>query len=415
MEELCSLPTEIICPFLKIIEELSRLKDVDSILDHILYEARKFAKADAGSIFLVEGDHLQFSFVQNDTLFTADSPVKDVYYDFTVPISRSSIVGYCALTGRTVVIDDAYVMDSDLPYSFNPSYDLETGYRTGSIMAIPISSYMDRVLGVMQIINAKDASGKTVPFSESVQDHLPLLAGNASVALERGLMNREAVLRMIRMAQLHDPSETGAHVKRVGAYCAEIYHQWALNQGVPLREIKKNKDSIRYASMLHDVGKVGISDLILKKPGKLDAEEFAEVKMHTVYGAKLFENTASELDVMCLEIALNHHERWDGTGYPGKVGNIFAPNVTFGQPKKGEGIPLSARITALADVYDALVSKRVYKDGWPEEAVLDYIREHAGKQFDPQVVEAFFQVLDVIQIIRERYRDTPQPSPKARQ
>ncbi|MGE4297947.1 MAG: HD domain-containing phosphohydrolase [Desulfovibrionaceae bacterium] len=389
---------------------MSRLKDVDSILDHILSEARKFARADAGSIFLVEGDHLQFSYVQNDTLFTADSPVKDVYYDFTVPISRGSIVGYTALTGRTVVIDDAYAMDSGLPYAFNPSYDMETGYRTGSIMAIPITSYMDRVLGVMQIINAKDENGATIPFSSSAQEHLPLLAGNASVALERGLMNREAVLRMIRMAQLHDPSETGAHVRRVGAYCAEIYHQWALNRGVGIRDIKKNKDHIRYASMLHDVGKVGISDLILKKPGKLDDAEFTTVKMHTVFGGKLFESTASELDVMCLEIALNHHERWDGGGYPGKVPNIFAPDATFGTPKQGEEIPLPARITSLADVYDALVSKRVYKEGWPEEEVLAYIREQSGRQFDPQVVEAFFQVLDVIQIIRERYKDAPHPA-----
>ena len=99
------------------------------------------------------------------------------------------------------------------------------------------------------------------------------------MAIERGIMTRELILRMMKMAELRDPSETGAHVQRVGAYSAEIYHRYALNKGIPVRELKRTKDLLRLAAMLHDVGKVGISDTILKKPAKLTDEEFAVIKM----------------------------------------------------------------------------------------------------------------------------------------
>ncbi len=156
--------------------------------------------------------------------------------------------------------------------------------------------------------------------------------------------------------------------------------------------------------MLHDVGKVGIPDAILKKPGRLTDDEFEVIKKYTLYGARLFTSITSELDRMSLEIALNHHERWDGAGYPGCIPEIDGECGHDVLQKKGEEIPITARITALADVYDALCSRRAYKEAWNDERALAIIRENSGTQFDPEVVEAFFQITDVLSAIREKFQ-----------
>ncbi len=130
-------------------------------------------------------------------------------------------------------------------------------------------------------------------------------------------MMRAIMLRMIKMAELRDPKETGMHVNRVGAYSVELYERYALKRNIDKKEVQKNKDILRMSAMLHDVGKIGISDNILKKPAGLTAEEFAIMKTHTYIGAHLFHDKESEFDEMALTVALNHHEKWDGTGYPG--------------------------------------------------------------------------------------------------
>jgi response regulator RpfG family c-di-GMP phosphodiesterase len=157
--------------------------------------------------------------------------------------------------------------------------------------------------------------------------------------------------------------------------------------------------------MLHDLGKVAISDLILKKPARLDSEEFRTMQYHTIYGARLFQNQASDLDALSAEIALNHHEKWDGTGYPGKIDDISQELPPFGNGKQGEEIPLAGRIVALADVYDALVTHRAYKGSWSEPTTLDYIKDQSGKHFDPEVVDAFLAIYDVIAAIRDEYQE----------
>ncbi len=320
-------------------------------------------------------------------------------------INSKSIAGYVASTGESVIIDDAYQIPAHLPFTFNRSFDDASAYRTKSILAVPLKTSRDKIVGVLQIINAMDHNREVIPFEERDKLILGYFANNAAVAIERALMTREVILRMVKMCELRDPHETGPHANRVASYSAEIYQKWAMNKGLPSNEIKKTKDLLRIAAMLHDLGKVAISDVILKKPGKLDGEEFVVMQYHTIYGARFFENPTSDLDLISSEIALNHHERWDGKGYPGKIDNIFAEEVRMGAGKEGEGIPIYGRIVALADVYDALISKRVYKDPYPEESVLAYIREQAGKQFDPEVVEAFLAIYDVIVAIREKYSE----------
>ncbi|NJB68623.1 HD-GYP domain-containing protein (c-di-GMP phosphodiesterase class II) [Desulfobaculum xiamenense] len=407
MPELCPCPKvheDIVNEIIRVNDELAQLKDLDAILDRVLTRARKVTRADAGTIYLVEDGRLRFSYVHNDTLFTS-SVNKEVYANFSMPMNDDSIVGYAAGHRELIAIDDAYDMPADSPVRFNPAFDIKTGYRTRSILTFPITTSQGSVVGVIQIINAKDDNGESVPFSEEARHYLPLFATTASVAIERAIMTRELILRMIQMAELRDPSETGAHVQRVGAYSAEIYHQWALNKGVPEHELKKFKDHIRIAAMLHDVGKVGISDAILKKPAKLDPDEFATMQFHTVFGAKLFTNSTSELDAMSGEIALRHHEKWNGNGYPGRVSDLHGTVKSLGQPLSGKAIPLAARICALADVFDALSSRRTYKPPWPDEKIITVIKEDSGTHFDPDVVESFLSIWDVVTAIREKFTE----------
>jgi len=401
----CKQPVDIVRDILKAVEELGQFRDVDTILDRVLLEARKISAADAGSIFLIRDGQLHFSYVHNDTLFRQSEASRHIYSNITVPVSEKSIVGYTALTGQTLVIEDAYHLDPGLPYSFNRTFDEESGYRTRSILTLPLTTLRGTRVGVMQLINAT-CDGQATAFSEEAVQYAPFFAAHASVAIERGIMTRELILRMMKMAEMRDPSETGAHVQRVGAYAAEIYQRMAENQGLDGLEIKRKKDLIRLAAMLHDVGKVAISDLILKKPAKLSDEEFATMRWHTVYGAALFAHSTSDLDDLCADIAQGHHERWDGTGYPGRLaedlGKVTGLCV---RPKRGGEIPLPARITALADVFDALCSRRSYKDPWSEDQVLEVIRAERGRHFDPAVVDAFLSIFDVVQAIREKYRD----------
>ncbi|MGE4290854.1 MAG: HD domain-containing phosphohydrolase [Desulfovibrio sp.] len=397
---------DIVKNIMTVIEELNHLKDVDTILDRVLFEARQLTNADAGSIFLIQDGALRFSYVHNDTLFGNNAVNRHVYTDFSLPINEHSIVGYAALTGKTLVIDDAYELSKELPYSFNRSFDEESGYATRSILTIPLKTLRDTPVGVLQLINARDEEGVVRPFCEEDLKYAPFFANHASVAIERGIMTRELILRMMKMAEMRDPSETGAHVMRVGAYTAELYHKITLDQGREADEVRRTKDLIRLAAMLHDVGKVGIPDAILKKPGRLDKDEFATIQWHTVFGGALFVNTTSELDTLCLDIALHHHERWDGTGYPGNLhDDLSKVQKLCTAPLAGEDIPFSARICALADVYDALGSERSYKQAWPEERILALIREERGHHFDPQVVDAFFEIYDTIQAIKAKYQE----------
>ncbi len=377
---------------LSITEKLNHIKDLDSLLDNILFNARLFTHADAGSIYLKDGENLIFSYTQNETVAKRDkSHNRMIYSSFKVPINTSSIAGYVGSTGEPLNIDDVYEIDASLPYQFNKKFDVISDYRTKSVLTIPLRTSRQEIIGVMQIINAKNKKEQVIPFDENDKLFVSFFANNASIAIERAKMTREIILRMIRMAELRDPKETGHHVNRVGTYAIEIYQHYAEKKGFDKNDIKKYKDILRIAAMLHDVGKVAISDTILKKPGKLTDEEYNVMKTHTLSGEQLFDNKVSELDVISSEIAIGHHEKWDGTGYPKGL--------------KGEETSLGGRIVAIADVFDALISTRVYKDAWTEEDVLLYMKEQAGKQFDPELIDSFFSILDVINAIRNKYRE----------
>ncbi|MFC4639792.1 HD domain-containing phosphohydrolase [Deinococcus hohokamensis] len=182
----------------------------------------------------------------------------------------------------------------------------------------------------------------------------------------------EMLARLARAAE-HRDEDTGEHVTRVARTAAGIAGQL----GLPAADIRL----VEQAAPLHDVGKIGVPDAILLKPGRLTAEEFEVVKLHTTIGASILEDSRSPLIQAAQTIALTHHERWDGGGYPAGL--------------SGEAIPLYGRIVAVADVFDALTSERPYKRAWSRAAALAEIRAQSGQQFDPAVVAAFVRWLRV--------------------
>jgi response regulator RpfG family c-di-GMP phosphodiesterase len=390
---------------LSITQALNQIKDIDSLLDRVLLEARRFSRADAGSIYLLENHKLRINFVQNDTLSKKESGKKFLYQNHALEINERSMAGYVALTKKPLIIADAYHLHKNVPYKFNRSFDESAAYLTRSVLTVPLITNYGKLIGIMQIINAQDEESKVIPFSNEDELVVAYFASHATGCIEKAKMTREIILRMIKIAELHDPEETGSHVNRVGAYAIEIYSSWALKNGVGENEIKNVRDILRIAAMLHDVGKVAISDLVLKKSGPLSDDEFKQMKGHVITGARLFKDSTSDWDDMAAEIALNHHEKWDGTGYPGRIPDIFSKNWHPGPGKKEHEIPLAARIVALADVYDALTSERAYKDCWPEEKVLLHIKKQKGKHFDPELVDIFFSIYDVIRAIKNKYSE----------
>ncbi|MGA1843236.1 MAG: HD domain-containing phosphohydrolase [bacterium] len=393
--------------------DINKVKDLDILLERILTNVRKFFNADAGSIYLKQGDKLKFSYTQNDTLATRMGPNKKLLYTtFSIPIDNDSIAGYVARNQQILNIPDVYVLSGSEAYTFDENFDRVSDYRTTSVLAVPMTDQRGEVLGVLQIINAKDEKGRVIPFARSSEDMIGHFATSVALAVERAQVTRDLILRMTSMAELRDPDETGAHVNRVASYAVVLFEGWGLRNGLSHAEIDGRKDMLRMAAMLHDVGKVAVSDVILKKPGRLTSKEYDIIKSHTYLGARLFTGMRSELDEVAAEVALNHHERWDGTGYPGHIDLLtgkplpgFSGPGNRPLPKKEDDIPLFGRIVAVADVYDALSSRRSYKEPWGEDRVIEEMFDNAGRQFDPELIKVFFSYIDVLRFFANYYPD----------
>lgn len=393
--------------------KLGEIQDVDVLLEIILTETRRIVNADAGSIYVKEGNRLRIKCGQNDTHLKRLAPGEKLpYTNFTFAIDEKSISGYVAYSGQALMIKDAYEIPEDKPYKFSKNTDLTTNYRTKSIYTIPLKMASGILLGVLQIINVKDKDGKVRSFDDEDELLITHFAASAVQALQHAYLTSNMVKKMLKMAEFRDPKETYPHVERVSSYSLEIYDRWAFNHNVSGVENHKYRDNLKIAAKFHDVGKVGISDVILKKTyPRFTEEERNIMKGHTIIGAQLFEPPESLLDQMSQEIALHHHDRWDGgeTGYPGKVSisdfTIKDGIVPKGEPLKGKDIPLSARIVAVADVFDALSHRRCYKDAWTMEDAFAEIQNNSGSHFDPEVVLAFMQIKDRVCSIHMAFPD----------
>lgn len=230
----------------------------------------------------------------------------------------------------------------------------------------------------------RDVMGRTLDSTD--HDLLASVAASAAVAArnvlrrcERDLAQQATIFALAKLAEQRD-NETGRHLERVSAYCRML--ACALREDGHAREVLTDTwiAVLEKSAPLHDIGKVGIPDQILLKPGKLDPDEWETMKQHTTIGADTLRSVLASAGeqpflTMSLEIAWCHHERWDGSGYPRGI--------------SGDVIPLSARILALADVYDALTSERPYKPAWTHAAALEFIARGSGSHFDPRVASAF--------------------------
>lgn len=378
------------------LDDLAQYKDESIILDRILTKAREITNADAGTCYLCEGKELVFAYTHNDTLFPADKAYKFAYANQRIPLTEESIAGYTAVTGNILNLEDVRKLSHSCPFSFNTDFDEKTGYYTKSILSVPFFDHNKELLGVLQIINSIDCrSGEIKPFTNSMEESIRILAREAANTLEISAILRKNVYQMLAVVEIHDPAETGPHAERVGAIAAELYQCWAEKQNINPDTIRYFKGQLRLAAMLHDIGKVGVSDLILKKPGKLTEEEFALMRNHSALGGQILSSKYNDITSLGQEIALHHHQKWDGRGY-GETGK---------EGLSGNDIPLAARITALADVFDALVSPRCYKKAWTFERALELLREESGKHFDPILVECFLELKDTVVKIFERYPD----------
>jgi putative two-component system response regulator len=255
-------------------------------------------------------------------------------------------------------------------------------------------------------VGADDFISKTVAHAEivaRVRSHLKVKQLNDQIKAHQLNLETEVALRTSQLNQALDQlrtasldtiikltaaseyrdNETGAHIKRMSYYSAEIAKKMGLNT--------KTVEAILYAAPMHDIGKIGIPDKILLKPGKLDDNEWEIMKKHTTIGADILKGSKITFIRMGEMIALTHHEKWDGSGYPHGI--------------SGRKIPLAGRIVALADAFDAMTSKRPYKAAFSIEKSSRIIWQERGKHFDPDVVDAFFSIQDAILKIKEANQD----------
>jgi putative two-component system response regulator len=193
----------------------------------------------------------------------------------------------------------------------------------------------------------------------------------------------ETVERLAILAEYKD-KVTGRHIQRMSEYCAVI----ARGLNLPASDV----ELILHGSRMHDVGKVAVPDAILRKPGRLDPAEWQVMRTHSAIGSAILDNSSSKILDAGRVIALHHHERWDGHGYPNGL--------------VGTNIPLWGRICAVGDVFDAVTSERPYKPAFPNEEALQLLKEGRGRHFDPRVVDVFFECLDEILAIQQKYKDS---------
>lgn len=250
-----------------------------------------------------------------------------------------------------------------------------------------------------QVIGALYAAtmGIAAAFDESHLRMLSLIAGPMASALHSATLvrrlsdtNHDLLRRLSTCAQFND-DDTGFHIQRVGDYAAALAA--AVGQTPEVCEL------IRTAAPMHDIGKIGIPQAILQKPGKLTSEEWVVMQTHAELGERILGGSTAPLIQLAAELAGSHHEKWDGSGYPRGI--------------VGGNIPLSGRLVAVADVFDALTTERCYKPAFPLEKAYAILREGSGKHFDPQIVQAFFHILDEVLAIRDRYAALEHPDSPA--
>ncbi|HET6869870.1 MAG TPA: HD domain-containing phosphohydrolase, partial [Solirubrobacteraceae bacterium] len=272
-------------------------------------------------------------------------------------------------------IDDPAVADEAL--GFGAYGYLVKPVERNEVLINVASGLRRRELELAQRTYVAELESKIVDRSMALRDALERLDETETHVREA---ERDVVDRLVTALTLRS-EETGAHIRRVGAYSALLAHAAGA--------VTDGGEELRLAAMLHDVGKIGIPDAILLKPGRLTQEEFEVIKRHPTLGRTMLQGGTSPVLKLGAEIAFTHHERWDGDGYP--------------QGLAGEQIPVSGRIVAIADVFDALTSDRVYRKAMPLEEAASLIDAEAGRHFDPALLPHFMASIDQVAAIRSAH------------
>ena len=349
--------------------EISSLRNHEDIISVLADMGRALTSAERCTVWVVDNDKKR--------IWTKVAHGIDM---IEIPID-SGIVGASITNQEKIIIDDVYK-----DKRFNETIDKQTGYVTKSMMVIPMFNNDDEIIGVFQVMNHKGQKGI---FDKQDMERLMLASTYAAETLvsvklmqEVQETQREVVFTMGAVGESRS-KETGNHVKRVAEYSKILALACGLND--------EEAELLKQASPMHDIGKVAIPDAILNKPGRFNDAEREIMNTHAELGYAMTNTSVRPLLKAASIVAHEHHEKWDGTGYP--------------QGISGEDIHIYGRITAIADVFDALGSDRVYKKAWNDEKILKLFKEESGKHFDPNLIELFFEKLDDIFKIRDKFKD----------
>lgn len=362
-----SLPTKSdpLVSLVKISRSITALTDIDELLRVIAEETKNAIQADRCTVFLWDKD--------TDELWSKVALGLDSSQEIRFPAGKG-LAGYVVKTGETVNIVDAYNDPR-----FNPEVDTKTGYRTKTILCMPIMNNNREIIGAFQVINKIDGI-----FTKNDEDLLIAIGGSASIALENAQLFDQQ-LQLYREQKLLFESFidtlatsidardkiTAGHSTRVKLYSILLADALGMNA--------KDKSLLEKAAILHDIGKIGIRDSVLQKDGKLTDEEYKHIQEHVRITHNILNKIYMSPDFRIItEMACSHHEKWDGTGYYRHL--------------KGEEITLGGRILAVADVFDAITSKRHYRDKMPIANVLDILMKGAGSHFDKNLVDVFMSI-----------------------
>lgn len=340
------------------IQRLSLARSIEDIQEIVRSAARRLTGADGATFVLREGEHCYYA---------DEDAISPLWKGQRFPLS-ACISGWAMLNRQPAVIEDIY-SDERIPHdAYRPTF-------VQSLAMVPIRTLAP--VGAIGNYWARrhQPSAQEIELLQGLADSTAVAMENVRVYRELEQARLETLERLALAAEYRD-DQTHEHTERVARTAALL----AGALGRPEAEVSL----LKQAAPLHDIGKLAVSDGLLLKPGKLTPEEFERVKKHAAAGAAIL--SGSTYDVLCLaeEIALTHHEWWDGSGYPAGL--------------RGEAIPLSGRIVALADVFDALTHARPYKQAWPIADAVSEIERLRGRQFDPKVVEAF-RALDPLALV----------------
>ena len=349
----------------KIGQAVAAEKNIDVLIRTIAEETRVALNADRCTVFLYDKE--------NNELYSKVATGLDDFKELRIPANKG-LAAHVVKTGETINIKDAYT-----DKRFNKDVDKKTGYKTKTILCMPIKNFNQEIIGVFQVLNKFDEA-----FTIDDEDLLLAIASSAGISLENAqLFEKQNKLieeqRIIfdsfieTLASSIDARDkiTSGHSTRVKMYATLIAHEFGMEKG-DIYILEK-------AAALHDIGKIGIRDSVLQKEGKLTDEEYKHIQEHVEITHNILEKIHMSEDFQQItEIACSHHEKFDGTGYYRKL--------------KGTEIPFGGRVLAVSDVFDAITSKRHYRDKMPIEKVVDIILKSSGSHFDPLVVEKFLAI-----------------------